>query len=86
MSAGEAGDATNLERRVSRLAAERTALFESAGTTMRLSQDDRARLSAIERELDECFNMRRAQRAVVDARRFDNDMLQRRALPRRTQP
>jgi hypothetical protein len=35
-----------------------------------MSEPDRQRLRDIERELDECFVLRRQQRAARDARRF----------------
>ena len=66
-------DAAGLERRVSRLATERTTLFGKAGTNVGLSKPEHLRLKAIERELDECFVLRRQQRAARDARRFSSD-------------
>jgi hypothetical protein len=85
MSPDAASDVRNLEHRVARLAAERTALFETAAVSFGLSRDARARLGAIERELDECFLTRRTQRALVDARRFNDDrsLLRHTALRRR---
>ena len=64
-------DAAGLEGRVNRLAAERAGLFRKAGTTLGgMSDPERTRIKAIERELDECFALRRQQRAARDARRF----------------
>ena len=62
-----------LDRRMTRLAMERTTLFEKAGGNAGLSATQQQRLSAIERELDECFLARRRERALHDARRFDRD-------------
>jgi hypothetical protein len=70
VKAEESIDAPGLDGRVNRLAAERTTLFRKAGTTSGLSDPERARLKAIERELDDCFTLRRQQRAARDARRF----------------
>jgi hypothetical protein len=67
----EAGDSASLERRVNRLATERSALFDRAGAHSGLSNAQQERLRSIERELDECFLARRRMRAVCDARRFD---------------
>jgi hypothetical protein len=73
---------TELDRRMTRLADERGALFEKAGTSAGLSATEQTRLKAVERELDECFLARRQQRAQVDARRFDRDTFSiRRARP-----
>ena len=63
-------DATSAERRVNRLAAERTSLFVRAASNLGLSTIDQQRLSMIERELDDCFLARRRQRAERDAGRF----------------
>jgi hypothetical protein len=65
-----ATDASGLDRRVNRLAAERATLFSKAATHPGLSQTQRQRVKDIERELDECFVLRRQQRATRDARRF----------------
>jgi hypothetical protein len=62
-----------LDRRTTRLAEERAALFEKAGAAFGLSAGDQQRLTAIERELDECFLARRRERALYDARRFERD-------------
>ena len=67
---GTSTDAPGLDGRLNRLAAERTALFRKAGTTSGLSNPERVRLKAIERDLDECFAQRRQQHAARDARRF----------------
>jgi len=69
MSVDAAADAPGLDRRVNRLAAERATLFSKAATAG-LSQAERQRIKDIERELDECFVLRRQQRAARDARRF----------------
>jgi hypothetical protein len=58
---------------MTRLAAERGALFEKSGSNFGLSAKDQQRLTAIERELDECFVARRRNRAASDARRFDRE-------------
>jgi len=71
MTADESIAAPGLDGRVNRLATERTALFRKAGTTSGLSDPERARLKSIERELDECFALRRQQRAARSARRFN---------------
>jgi hypothetical protein len=63
-------DVAGLERRVNRLASERTHLFGKAGTAAGLSKPEQLRLKAIERELDDCFVLRRQQRAARDARRL----------------
>jgi hypothetical protein len=68
-----AANAADIARQVKKLASERGALFDKAGTTFGLSDADQARLRAVEQELDECFLARRQQRAVRDAVRFDND-------------
>jgi Protein of unknown function (DUF2630) len=75
---------SNLEQRVGRLANERTDLFEKAGASFGLSRVDRQRLSAIERELDECFVIRRQRRAIGEAHRFSSEGLPARGrIPRR---
>jgi hypothetical protein len=83
VSSESAADGTNLERRVSRLATERTALFGKAATAAGLSKPEHQRLKAIEHELDECFVLRRQQRAARDARRFSRDQPIPRSVPRR---
>jgi hypothetical protein len=70
MSAEAGPDAVGLDRRLNRLATERSTLFAKAGTDVGLSSSDRQRLKDIERELDDCFSQRRLQRAARDARRF----------------
>jgi hypothetical protein len=78
------GQPFGLERRLSQLATERTALFGKAATELGLSRPDQERLSAIERELDECFLTRRKQRAARDADRFSSDgYSERTSTPRR---
>jgi len=82
MSAGGSGDG-DLDRRATRLAMERAALFDKAGASFGLSEADQRRLHVVERELDECFLARRRQRAANDARRFERDGVGiRRAIPR----
>ena len=71
---GRAPDASGLERNINRLAVERGALFDRAGTSFGLSAVDQQRLSNIERELDECFVARRRLRAERDSRRFDSGL------------
>jgi hypothetical protein len=66
--------ASDLDRRMERLATERGVLFEKAGGRNGLSDADQQRLKVVERELDECFLARRQQRALHDARRFDRDL------------
>ncbi len=66
-------DKASLERRLGRLASERTSLFGAARGHGGLSAEDRRRLATIERELDECFTSLRERRAVNDAKRFDRD-------------
>jgi hypothetical protein len=66
-------DAANLERHVNRLAAERGALFDRAGSNFGLSTIEQQRLAAVEGELDECFLARRQLRASRDADRFDRE-------------
>jgi len=73
MSSDATGDAPNLERQVGRLVRERAELFGKAGALFGLSRTDQQRLVAIERELDECFLIRRRERATRDARRFARD-------------
>ena len=71
MKTEESNNAPGLDGRVNRLAAERSALFRKAGATLGgLSNPENVQLKAIERELDECFALRRQQRAARDARRF----------------
>ena len=66
-------DHTSLERRVAKLAGERGALFDKSGASFGLTAADQQRLTAIERELDECFLARRQHRAVRDANRFERE-------------
>lgn len=61
------------DRRMTRLAAERSALFAKSGSNFGLSSSDQQRLKVVERELDECFDARRRQRAASDVRRFDRE-------------
>jgi hypothetical protein len=70
MTAEAGADGPGLDRRVNRLATERTTLFAKAGSNTGMTQADRQRLKDIERELDDCFAVRREQRAARDARRF----------------
>jgi hypothetical protein len=71
---------------VNRLAIERAALFDKAGAAFGLSGSDQERLTAVERELDECFLLRRQARADRDARRFARDGLPSRVAIRRKAP
>ena len=78
-------DKANTARRVERLSAERLALFGAAGANAGRTAVMQERLTAIERELDECFHAVREQRAVRDAARFTNeDQLLRRGVRPRT--
>jgi hypothetical protein len=71
----------SVAKRVERLANERQALFASAGANSGRTAVAQARLTAVERELDEVFNSVREQRAVRDAARFTNeDRLLRRGI------
>lgn len=71
MSTNSSADAPGLDGRVNRLAAERSALYRKAGATLGgMSDPQRERIKAIDHELDECFGLRRQQRAARDARRF----------------
>jgi hypothetical protein len=72
MSADAGAHAAGLDRRLNRLATERTTLFAKAGTGAGLSKSEQQRLKDIERELDGCFALRRQQRADRDARRFSS--------------
>jgi hypothetical protein len=76
------GDELPVGRRLTRLAAERGALFEKAGRNFGLSPNDQQRLRTIERELDECFVARRSNRASSTARRFEREL----PIPRRSIP
>ena len=79
-------DRANIERSVSRLATERTTLFNRSGSSFGLSVVDQERLRAVERELDECFGALREIRAVRDASRFSReDPVVRRAIARSTE-
>ena len=74
-------DHASLERQLSRLTTERTALFAQAGTVGGLSKDDHTRLTSLERQIDECFVLIRQNRAARDARRFTAEgMLIRRGI------
>jgi hypothetical protein len=74
-------DKTSPARRVERLASERMALLKSAGANSGRTPVAQARLTAVERELDEAFIAVREQRAVRDAARFTNeDRLLRRGI------
>ena len=71
MTTDSSTNSRGLDGQVNRLAAERAALFKKAGTILGgLSDPDRLRIKAIERELDDCFALRRQQRAARDAHRF----------------
>jgi hypothetical protein len=75
---------TALARRMNHLANERGGLFDKAGANFGLSDPERQRLTAVEQELDECFMLRRQQRAAQNARRFARDSIPRTAFTRRT--
>jgi hypothetical protein len=62
-----------LARSIERLAAERTAIFIKDRTDAGPSEESKARLKAIETELDECYNALRHERAVHTALRFDRE-------------
>ena len=63
------------------------ALFGAAGANAGRTAVMQARLTAIERELDECFHAVREQRAARDAARFTNeDRLLRRGIRPRITP
>jgi hypothetical protein len=84
MTSDAAADQGGLERRLNRLASERSALFERAGANFGLSGSDQQRLHEIERELDECFVARRQHRAARGMQRFAREGLSaRRPSPRR---
>ena len=74
-------DKASPQRRVEKLASERMALLASAGANSGRTAVAQARLTAVERELDEAFIAVREQRAVRDAARFTNeDRLLRRGI------
>ena len=76
-------DVGNLERNLTRLASERTALFTRSGTSFGLNAADQNRLRVVEREIDETFGALREMRAVRDASRFSReDPVVRRAIAR----
>lgn len=66
-------DRASIERNLSRLATERTALFCRSGRSFGLSAAEQSRLHSIERELDECYLSLRTLRAARDVRRFANE-------------
>lgn len=66
-------ESATLKRQAEVLAKERMTLFARANANSGLSVADQTRLKAIERELDECFNALRRQRAAADVRRFDRE-------------
>jgi len=66
-------DRAALQRRVIRLAADRSSLFHIASTNGCLTPDEQQHLTTTERELDECFLALRSQRALTDSRRFDRE-------------
>ena len=80
-------DKAALERRLTRLANDRATLFTKSGASHGLSPVDQAKLTTIERELDETFNALRVQRAERDSRRFDREQPYfRRAVEPRPKP
>ena len=68
-------DRGSVERNLSRLASERTALFQRSGQSFGLTPADQNRLKVIERELDEAFGALREMRAARDAARFSREGL-----------
>ena len=79
--ADRSDDKANPARRVERLASERLALFGAAGANAGRTAVMQARLTAIERELDEAYHAVREQRAARDAVRFtQEDRLLRRGI------
>jgi len=79
-------DRGNIERNLSRLANERTALFTRSGQSFGLTPADANRLKVVERELDEAFGALREMRAVRDATRFSReDPVVRRAITRNSE-
>jgi hypothetical protein len=68
-------DKAAVSRDLSRLANERAELFALAGAPTGLSKEQHARLTLVERQIDECFREVREQRAARDARRFTNESL-----------
>jgi hypothetical protein len=82
MKADRHSEAEGLERRMNRLADERSALFTKAGTRAGLSKDEHERVKTIGRELDECFVLRRVQRAARDAHRFSREFTWQKRVPR----
>ena len=76
-------DRGTIERNLSKLATERTALFNRSGQSFGLTPADQNRLKVVERELDEAFGALREMRAVRDASRFSReDPVVRRAIAR----
>jgi len=76
-------DRGTIERNLSKLATERTALFNRSGQSFGLTPADQNRLKVVERELDEAFGALREIRAVRDASRFSReDPVVRRAIAR----
>jgi hypothetical protein len=78
-------DKAALERQLTRLTTERTALFAQAGTlTGGLSKEDQSRLTSVERQIDECYLEIRRDRAAREARRFTAEglMIRRGVNPR----
>jgi len=71
--ADRSDDTSSPARRLERLASERTALFATGALNAGRSADEQARLSDIEREIDETYIALRSQRAVRDAERFTNE-------------
>jgi hypothetical protein len=72
-SAHPLDDKAALERQLTRLANDRASLFTKSGSSHGLSPADQAKLTTIERELDETFNALRVRRAERDSRRFDRE-------------
>lgn len=72
-------DARGLDGRLNRLANERATIYATRPKDRALSEADRLRLQAIERELDDGFALRRQRWAARDAHRFTR---RREAAPR----
>jgi len=69
----EQSGAVAISADIERISKERTTIFAKERTDAGLSDQDRQRLKAIERELDEAYDALRRERAVHTARRFDHE-------------
>lgn len=70
MTAANESEERGLDRQVNRLASERSTIFAGGGKDVALTESERQRIKAIDRELDDCYALRRQRRAARDARRF----------------